>query len=370
MIKHWINLRGTELAAFAASSQVLKEGEIFIGHLEKYGTPTDFNNAINQHEQPLAHCIKVYERFPQAAEQWLVNELKQYAFNNHTDTDSVYSLVVRAVTFNTVSPKILQHVRFNYMSVEGLEAVFPSLLQCNLKAIVEENWDAFKKIMHENSAAKVMEAAAVGLDLAAKLNWHPTPTNQDEYFVCCCKGGLLEQIKNLKITNPKTICDAFVASAIVKPANAPEVLNYLWDTYPNTPWHERNILQWMYTVCTPLTHKVMAHAQTHAPAAFGEMAYNIACNAALRKQTQYVKLFIPHVHPSLHCDVAETAVHKKDKPTLRAIMQTQGVNICPHTLMDRMPDRVVWLERFFNDEQAKVLQKNIAGSTISRKRKM
>lgn len=40
------NLRGTERAAFAASSQVLKEGEIFIRHLEKYGTPTDFSNRV------------------------------------------------------------------------------------------------------------------------------------------------------------------------------------------------------------------------------------------------------------------------------------------------------------------------------------
>lgn len=361
MSQRWKHLQGDKLAAFAASPKVLQETPNLIAHLAKHGTVDDFNNVINQYQMPVQYCAHVYRRFPQAAEQWLLNALKAGEALTHYE-------VVRGVLSNDVPKKILPHIDFTVLSEDQLENVFLPLMRNDLKEHVIKNWKVFAPVASNtsNSNQKVLEAAAKGWDLAALINWSPTSDNRDVYFKCCCQGGLLEQAKRSPApTTAATIGNAFVETCIQHPKNAEEVLSYLWDTYPNTPWYGfKNILSRVCTVAPTLTEKMVAHFKIHAPDSLRNEAFKISCFAAGHGKIDLMHQFLPYVHPLQHHDVVENAITCKNKDALKSLLALPGETLhWGYILQFLTPWSRELLEEHKNIEQAKLLSAAIAPST-------
>lgn len=371
MSQRWKHLQGEKLAAFAASPQVLQETPNLIAHIAKHGTVDDFKNVINQYETPVNYCTHVYRRFPHAAEQWLLN-----ALTAEEDTALTHYEVVLGVLANDVPKKFLPHINFTVLSDAQLEYLFFPLLRNDLKEHIIKNWGVFAPLASNpsNVNQKVLEAAAKGWDLAALLNWVPTSDNRDSYFKCCCQGGLLEQAKrSLAPTTAATIGNAFVETCIQHPKNAEEVLSYLWDTYPNTPWHVfKNILSRVCTVSPTLTGKMLAHFKTHDPQSLADEARNISCFAAAHGKVDLMHQFLPYVHPTLHHEVVANALECKNKNALNSLLALPGDTLhWEYVLQFLTPWSRELLEEHKNAEQAKLLSAAIDPSTKhAPKRKM
>lgn len=371
MSQRWKYLQGDKLAAFAASPKVLQETPNLIAHIAKHGTVDDFNNVINQHQTPVKYCTQVYRRFHQAAEQWLLN-----ALSAEEDTALTHYEVVRGVLSNDVPKKFLPHINFTLLSEDQLENVFLPLLRNDLKEHIIKNWKVFAPVASNtsNSNQKVCEAAAKGWDLAALVNWSPTSDNRNLYFKCCCQGGLLEQAK--RSPNAPTfevVGRAFIETCIKHPKNAEDVLNYLWNTFPNTPWHVfSQIMSRVCTVSPTMTEKMITHFETHNAQGLKEEAREISCFAAAHGKVDLMHQFLPYVHPTLHHEVVANAIECKNKDALKSLLALPGDTLhWEYVLQFLTPWSRQVLEEYKNVEQAKLLSAAIVPSTIhTPKRKM
>lgn len=364
MSQRWKHLQGEQLAAFAASPKALKETPHLIAHIAKHGTVDDFNNVINQHQNPVAYCVQVYRRFPQAAEQWLLNALNRVDEN----TALTHYEVLRGVLANDVPKKCLPHLKFAVLSHDQLEDVFLPLLRNGFKTHIETNWGVFASVVRGSSAnVKVLEAAAVGWDLAGLINWSPTSDTRDMYFNCCCQGGLLEQVKHtLPPTTWEVVGEAFVNTCIKRPKNAEDVLNYLWNTFPQTPWHMFNkIMSRVCTVSPTLTEKMLTHFKTHASDSVMDEAYTVACVAAYHGKVDVMHKFLPYVHATQHHNVVSNAMESKNKDALKSLLALPGDTLHWKYIMHFLPP---WskqrLEEYMTAEQAKVLRASIGSNSL------
>lgn len=373
MSQRWKNLRGAELAVFAASPKVLNETPNLIAHIAKHGTVDDFNNIINQHQDPEKYCVSVYRRFPQAAEQWLLNSLGA----NDENTPITHYEVVRGVLANDAPKKFMPHINFALLSKEQLDNVFSPMLRNGLKEHIVKNWGVFAPVVTNasNTNRKVLEAATVGWDLATLINWSPTPDTKDVYFKCCCQGGLLEQAKRCGIPSTlATVCDAFTQTCIKHPKNAEEVLNYLWDAFPHTPWHVFNqIVSRLCTVSPTLTEKMVEHFKIHNPEGLKQEALSICCFAAARGNVKLLEMFLPFVDPRMHNDVVANAINSQQKDALKTLLSFPDITIDwrQNVLYFLSPSSKQWWEEFVSHEQAKMLTTAIPSSVLNAtKRKM
>lgn len=371
MSQRWKNLRGAELAAFAASPQALHESANLIAHIAKHGTVDDFNNIINQHQDPVKYCTLVYRRFPQAAEQWLLNALSATDDN----TPLTHYEVVLGVLTHDLPKRLLPHVNFSLFSRQQLENVFVPMVRNNLKDQIVKNWDLFAPVATSNSNPKVLEAAAVGWDLATLINWSPPTDIQDIYFKCCCQGGLLDQAQHCGMpSTPTTVGEAFIQTCINPPKNAQDVLKYLWDTFPHTPWHIFNhIVARLCTVSPTLTKKMVEHFKIHNPEGLKEEARLICCFAAVHGNVELLEMLLPFVDPTLHNEVVANAINKRQKAALKTLLSFPNITIDwqQNTLYFLPSLSKQWFEEFVSHEQAKILTTAITPSALhTRKRKI
>lgn len=276
MNNKWENLRGQDLSAFITNeftNEFIKntdqEPHDFYKHLGQYGTVEDFNNVMEEYRQhcPYSHTfgqsLSLAKHFPQAAKQWLIAELPKVP--SSYDAHAQYAIVISVIY--GLSKDFLDFANFNKMSFAHFDYLFLELVRTNLKDVVETHWDLFVPSMVNRTDQKVIEAAAVGLDLAPRINWQPTEKNSEEYFMCCCQGGLLDNAKNIKVSSSSpAIGAAFRSTLDSHPQNMEEVLEYLWETYPDTPWYkEKNILSKVYRESPSFVPRFIEHFKIHAP---------------------------------------------------------------------------------------------------------
>lgn len=369
MKKDWINLRGDKLAAFAASPQAAKERSGFIAHLAEYGTIADFTNAVNAKPYPLDYCLEVYNKFPQAADHWLSAAIQS---PDPVHRQKVFRAIVDRVTDCGAPQKLLDRVRFEEMNTSSLDTVFLSLVLCGLKEVVERHWGVFEQIMSRDTEQKVTIAATKGWDLASKINWTPSADNKEKYFICCCQGGLLEQIQNMKVSY-QTAYKGFTRTAFQYSKKSHTVMEYLWDAYPDLRHLiSPDVLVSVARVSLKMSEKLIAHFKEHTPHELPIQSFYICNQAAFASNTKALELFLPYVERQMHEILLVNILSERNLPLLQRVLSFPYID---HTIEELMPlvseDHQIWAQEVLNQQQAQRLNDVVAASaTLQPKRKI
>lgn len=353
MKKNWINLRGDKLAAFAASPQAAKERSGFIAHLAEYGTVTDFTNAVNAKPYPLDYCLEVYNKFPQAADHWLSAAIQT---PDLVHRQKVFRAIIDRVTDFGEDRKLLNQVRFEEMDPCSLDTVFLSLVLCGLKEVVERHWGAFEQIMARDTEQKVTIAATKGWDLASKIHWTPSADNKEKYFVCCCQGGLLAQIQNMKVSY-QTAYKGFARTIFKSSKKSQAVMEYLWDAYPDLRCLiSPDVLVSVARVSLKMSEKLIAHFKEHAPHELPIQSFYICNQAAFASNTKALELFLPYVDRQMHEPLLVNILSERDLPLLQRVLSLPYIE---HTIEELIPlvseDHQIWAQEVLNEQQAQRL---------------
>lgn len=367
MKKQWVNLRGKELAVFAASAQAAKERSGLIAHLAQYGTVADFANAVNAKPYPLDYCLEVYKKFPQAAEQWLSNAVQT---SDPVQRQKVFRAIVDRVTDFAAPQNLLKHVRFEEMDASCLDTIFLALVLSDLKDVVEHNWNVFEKTMSCNTEEKVTIAASRGWDLATKINWTPSTENKEKYFACCCQGGLMEHIQKMRVSD-QTAYKGFVQTTFKHSKNANMVMEYLWNTYDFGSLIQPDVLVSAARTSLKMSENLIAHFKKHAPKELSIRAFYICHQAVFTANTPVIDLFLPYVDPVMHEVVLVNILNERKGHLLHRVLALPYIT---HAIEDVMPlvseDDQIWAQELLNKQQAQRLNDVLAPtarSTLKRK---
>lgn len=362
MKKDWINLRGNKLAAFAASPQAAKERSGLIAHLALHGTVTDFTNAVNAKPYPLDYCLEVYNKFPHAADQWLNAAIQSPDLGQR---QKVFRAIVDRVTDFGAPQKLLDQVRFEEMDASSLDAVFLSLVLCDLKEVIERHWSVFEQIMSRDTEQKVTIAANKGWDLAGKINWRPSVDNKEKYFICCCQGGLLEQIQNMKVSY-QTAYKGFARTSLQYSKKSHAVMEYLWKTYPNLrDLISPDVLVSVARVSLKMSKKLIEHFKEHAPRELPIQSFYICNQAAFASNTKTLELFLPYVDRQMHEMLLVNILSERNLPLLQRVLSLPYID---HTIEELMPlvseEHQIWAQEVLNQQQAQRLNEVVTPSEI------
>lgn len=315
----WSILRGEDLSAFAASTNVQEISQSFVRHLAQHGTHDDFAAYINQQTNPIEKCFAVHYLFPAAAQAWLVAQLSTQS--TPQSTANLHYHITEKIIGTVLPKKMFNHVDFTKMTEVQHKTLFFRLVCNNVHAKVVENWNVFEKICAKNPKDHYLYALSYGLDLGGHVVWSPkTSHERDQYFVACCTGGFLERVKKLRSTSQTMAVDAFAQTLKNRPPNAHEILEHVWTTHPNAPWHTQVLLRPLANFSLPLAKRLMEYYKTHDKKLYNSAALDLLEHAIETKNKDVVEFALPHIKPRDRVDMVVLATTIKHRPSIEIIL--------------------------------------------------
>lgn len=393
MSKEWKHLRGAQLSAYATSVQASDQWHDFVKHLAKHGNEQDFHNFINGSFQPLLKCLEVFDSHPAAAFLWVQQYVEQQTrqSNNPKEISATHYAIASFACenpdgFSTVSSnEILNLVDWRAMDPIKQKFLIKDLVANRWSHVIEQNWEMYKpifeKMMPIDCQQHVMFCAHFGFDLHARINWRPsTPLQSKDLFIACCVGGLLNSIQDLHFPEHRhnVIIKAFEKTASdlemgTSAQNIQNVLNYLWEAYPNTPWHRSSNLLPVLTAADPLLmQKVIDHVHINEPTKLTSLAHKIALEAIDKKSTALFKAIAPHLLSEHHSEIIIASVNARQTAMVKQLLNKPGIADVFHTTVQTCkPKSQEWAQNLYNTLQRSVLHKTTKSAGANHaKRKM
>ena len=369
MSKQWEGLNGEELSAFVANGHADHEREEFAEYLEQHGTERDFANWVESNPKPIKLALSLFRHCPTIAHTWLITALT----NNATPTVHYDTLMQlgRYQMFNQTIPAytsdVLQYVDLSKIEFSKLSTVFRVLLKDKSFALIEDNWDIFLPVIIHDPVKSCIDAAHNGWDLRERLPQIAIPLESaNEYFTACCVGGVIERARlcNINPDQHEAIINAFVLTMSRNNNNDP-VLNYLWDAYPNTPWHNQSpMLSFLLHASVSMLQKIVDHHRTHAPEELEGAALYLTSCALSNDCPQLYDLMLPFIGPTEIYKVVYSAIAVRNEKILTDLLQlpngeenfAKALKMCAE--LDES-ERMQWGTEVYNKYQNQVLHKNI-----------
>ena len=372
MSTEWSELRGTELSAFAASPAAKNKRSEFVRHLRAYGSQTDFDNFINQQNKPVEKCVEWYSSHPTAAHQWLLTALRCAPNQGKTHFLVAFCACTHHQNIKKINApleELINSVDFSTIDSDNLGVLLPHLLTAGLRDVVEKNWTLYEPLVRQNLEPNIVLFASFGWDLQAKIAWSPsTVAWAQRYFIQCCAGGLLHRVKQnpMEPTQTQVLLHAFYHAA----RNAPHtnaVLQYLWDTYPVTPWYKVDrAVRWAHKFPPTLGHDFVQQVKT-APKGEEMLAAAVA-QCVSSKDTETIAYLFPYVDPRMHHRLVGMVAESRNTTVLQQILAhpkgekqfLQGVKNLSPAYKTRAEDmRVVLQHRVLSKELKAVKSKSV-----------
>lgn len=324
-MKNWKTLRGTDLSEFSTTAHAQALGADFALHVAKYGTQQDYHAFLNASTTPLDTCTEYFLASPLASSNWLISHLKT-SKDPYTHLNAAHHILANVETLlkeNCDPYKILACVDFaNIPEGENL-GVFHALVYAAAFDLIREHWDLYEKDIQNDVGENVLFAAQWGLDIRTRVNWEPTtPDETHAYFTACCRGGLLQRVKELVIdsNDKKLLRNSFVLS--IPNPYAHEVLEHLWDTYPNTNWHQEDlILRSAGNIAQPLRKKVIEYFVKQSPDLTQQILTALACGAVSSRNTDIYKSVFPYISVENYSQLLRTTIDHRNKTVLKQLLQ-------------------------------------------------
>lgn len=379
MIK-WKTLRGPELSEFATTASAQDLGADFALYVAKYGTQQDYHAFLNASTTPLDTCTEFFLASPSASSSWLISHLKtsKDPYTHLNAAHHILSNVETLLTENCDPYEILACVDFTNIPEDENLGVFHALLYAAAFDLIRDHWDVYEKAIQNNVAENVLFAAQWGLDIRTRVNWEPTSQGDTHaYFTACCRGGLLSRVKELSIDpqERKLLRNSFVLS--ISNAYAYDVLEHLWEAYPNTHWYQEDlILHAVYNIAQPLRAKVIDHFVTQRPNVAQEILTTLASSAVSNRNTDVYKAIFPYVPVKNYPKLVQTAILHRHKSVLKNLLQhPKVVQLFNKTLSESEPTNQQWALEVFAQVQNTKLSKALVDKKSTRppvkaKRKM
>lgn len=387
----WKHLRGTELSAYASSIDAADQWGNFAKHLAKYGTIEDFHRFVERDPKPAEKCLEVFASHPEAALDWLA----QYLQNSKSDPDpkarsraqyTVAKFVCEHTSaFGDTAHAIFEHIDLSSMERTHKVQLFKPLVYSGMHNIIEKNWEMYQPLMEnlmpQDLTQHVMFSAHFGWNLHERINWHASYyKHSEELFVACCVGGLLSAAQRFYIAEKKfpVILEAFFKTANPthkeRAANCGEVLNYLWDTYPNIPWASSLDIWHVFGVSSVLDKKMAAHFKKTSPYALKQHASLLANKAIGENNLALFNVIFPHVPSDDKTEVVRCALIYRKKTVVKSLLALPDGDMLFHaTLKDPAvnTETKAWAEQYYATLQRSALKKSIkTTATSTPKRKM
>lgn len=381
MSKQWESLNGEELSAFVANGHADHEREEFAEYLESNGTERDFASWVERNPKPIKLALSSFRHCPTIAHKWLIAALTSNATPTvHYDT---LMQLGRYQMFNETVPAhtsdVLNCVDLSKIEFSKLSTIFRVLLKDKSFALIEDNWDIFLPVILHDPVKSCIDAAHNGWDLRKPLPHIAIPLEStNEYFTACCVGGLIEraQLCNINPEQHETIINAFVLTMSRNNNNDP-VLNYLWEAYPNTPWHNPSpMLSCLMHASVSMVQKIVDHHRTHAPKELeGAALYSTAC-ALSNDCPELYDLMLPFIEQTELYKVVYSAIDARNEKALMDLLQlpsgeenfAKALKMCAE--LDES-ERVQWGTEVYNKHQNELLHQEINGlAAATRARKM
>lgn len=366
----WENLTGIQLSAFITNGCSINHFKEFAKHLEINGTHSDFANWIERNPQfmQLELALQAFPNCPTLAHTWLITKL------NTADPEVHYKVLIelaRLHMFNGVVADLaldaLKYVDCTKIECSKLSKVFNVLLKNKCFATIEENWEILLPIMTHNPIQVCIDAARNGCDLRARFPECVIPVESiPDYFNACCTGGLIENARlcNIAPEDHQTIINAFVLAMSQNKKSEP-VLNYLWDTYPATPWHYPSaMLSNLLYVSDAIAQKIVEHHRIHAPQYLEDAAVYLTASALSNDCPKSYDLLLPFVEAKDVYKVVYSAMGVRREKVMMDLLQlpnaeenfAKALEMCAG-LDDS--ESVQWGTEMYNKRQNQLLHKNI-----------
>lgn len=367
----WENLRGADLSAFAASDSAQKIPQTFVKYLAQHGTTADFYAYINQQSEPLEKCLQVHRYFVRASTQWLIEQLS--APNDPQKVAHTHCLVVHDIISGNCPKKLLAHIDFNKMTPKQHKDLFFRLAANGFYDTIRANRSVFEPLCKNDHTGTFLYALSAGWDVTQCINGPlETPQQRNAYFIACCKGGFLDKAITVGARTPKTIGTAFVGAIARRPSNVSLILNHLYDTYPQTPWHlycTPSVVRNVLGISVPLAEKLIAHLLEHAPQQFKAGAKNIALSTMIERNIDGLALLMPHLHPKDRIELLIHANEFESAPCIEVIVEALP-DIQPQALLNAVGTNCEPLQEVLNHMQARRLRDSTHVTKPTAKRKM
>lgn len=322
----WTNLRGADLSAYAASPNSKNQKGAFVRHVRKHGSPTDFNNFIAQKYQPIEKCVEYYADFPQAAHNWLINNLNASANKGNTHYLTAYFVLSNISNMQHVKEpleEIINRIQLDTIDVHDHKILLPLWISNGFKNVVKTHWSIYEQLVRDDLVANPMASimyTAEGMDLEAEVGWVPQSTQQYlEHFISCCSGGLLHRVKQYPIAQNQTgaLLHAFYLAALKSHSS---VMEYLWDTHPTAPWYKaESVLMGIDKLSPHMADKFMQYMKTNSPR-FNQQIFLALNSSIVRKRKKAVELLFAHMPPSLYHQILPAVVVSKNTKMFEHIL--------------------------------------------------
>lgn len=369
----WDNLTPAQLSEWAANTPVRVADPSFVAHLRHNGTIADFHQYIDRVDNPLSDCVKLHKDFPQAVEDWLRTKLLQ-----NPNTSPIHRALVEAVVDEFLPSSFLSWVRYPEMSWRDKRIVVHRLAAHRFYDELAAHWDEFVEVFTnpENPAAQddLLAVVSHGFNADQRLNWKPITEKESElYFYVCCVGGFVDRLPHINIQNNDTlILRSFIWTAVHKPPRAAQVLEYLYDNYPLTPWHSEYVLDKIAALSLPLAERHIAHLQQCNPNMLRQEVVDLACESIEENTPHLLNLALARVHPDDLRDVVFSSLRANQKDCLETIIATRYEDIDLPSLLEWLPPPYAPdVQEVFNKLQSQRLRAHLQGPIAeSAKRKM
>lgn len=159
--------------------------------------------------------------------------------------------------------------------------------------------------------------------------------------------------------------------------NNDPVLNYLWEAYPNTPWHNQSpMLSFLLHASVSMVQKIVDHHRTHALQDLKDAAlYSTAC-ALSNDCPELYDLMLPFIEQTELYKVVYSAIDARNEKALMDLLQlpsgeenfAKALKMCAE--LDES-ERVQWGTEVYNKYQNELLHQEINGvAAATRVRKM
>ena len=375
----WHNLHGEDLSAFIAQGLAAREHEDFAQHLEQNGTMDDFVTWINS-RNPSTSVMQACQWLPYCptlAQNTIIAALDNNAIATiHFDAINAVRRARHLQNLNIdVAQNICAHLTPQNIPADLRPQTFAVLLEVGAFDVIGNNPDIFLPVIKADPDQACIEAAHAGWDLATHMGVQP-PLN-DGYFIACCVGGLIERAQqcNIPPTDHKTLCTAFILSLYrtnsLTPSND-KSLEYLWNTYPNTPWYkDSQILNFANHAPLSILPQLLEMYHTHALGLFKNMITALACNCLENNDLPRFNLLYAYCDPAEHDNVYYSAIAYKRTTALRQLLNEPegetkffaGLNLCN-------AEEKQWGHAFYSERQNTLLHNSIPHTTRATARKM
>lgn len=359
-MKKWKTLRGTELSEFAATAHAQALGADFALHVAKYGTQQDYHTFLNASSNPWETCTELFLASPLASSAWLISHLKT-STDPYTHLNAALYILSDVETLlkeNCDPYEILACVDFANIPEEENVGVFHALVYAAAFDLIREHWGVYEKAIQNNLAENVLFAAQWGLDIRTRVSWNPTtPDETHAYFTACCRGGLLQRVKELAIDPQecRLLRNSFVLS--IPNPYAYEVLQHLWSTYPNTNWHQEElILNAVCNIAQPLRKQVMDHFAAHRPTVSQNIFTSLATAAIRERNTDVYTSVFPYIASKNYPQLLRTAILHRHKSVLKKLLQhPKASKLFDKALSVSEPTNQQWALQVHGEVQNKTL---------------